>query len=243
MTFSITQHSMYSGRQLPSIIFVSGIDTNIGKTVATGWYARKLAQQGYNVITQKFVQTGCQTHSEDIMEHRQIQGISLTKEDEQGTTCPYIFHYPCSPLLAAKLENKTIEDSVLDSSTRTLQQAYDVVLIEGTGGLDVPYREGKTTLNYIEERKYPIVLVTSSRLGSISHTLLCLRACQQHNIPVLSVIYNLYPENDLAISQDTQFFLHTYLEQHFPETSFETMEKIPEYSSDLLLKETPQKIG
>lgn len=228
---------------LPSIIFVSGIDTDVGKSVATGWYARKLSQQGYSVITQKFVQTGCRATPEDIIKHREIQNIPLTEEDEQGITCPYIFDYPCSPLLAAKLEHKTIDDNILDASTHTLSQRYDVVLIEGVGGLYVPYQEEKTIINYIEERHYPVILVTSSKLGSINHTLLSLHACQLHNIPVLSVIYNLYPENDLAISQDTQFFLRAYLHKHFPETSFEVMEKIPDCGCSLLLKETPQKIG
>ncbi|SUB36632.1 dethiobiotin synthase-2 [Pasteurella multocida] len=66
-------------------------------------------QQGASVITQKMIQTGCRGIAEDLLIHRKIQGIELTEEDKQGITCPYVFDYPCSPHLAAKLEQRTIE--------------------------------------------------------------------------------------------------------------------------------------
>ena len=76
------------------VIFVSGIDTDVGKTVATGIYAKKLMEQGFSVITQKMIQTGCKNIADDLLVHRKIQGIDLTKEDLQGDTCPYLFEYP-----------------------------------------------------------------------------------------------------------------------------------------------------
>lgn len=228
---------------VPPVIFVTGIDTDVGKTVATGWYARRLAEQGTRVITQKLIQTGGKGQSEDIIKHRELQKIPLTREDNLGITCPYIFEYPCSPLLAAQIANKHIDEQVIDKSTDILLKNYDCVLIEGAGGLYVPYQDDKTTIDYIAERNYPVILVTSSRLGSINHTLLSLHACQHRGLTVLSLVYNLYPEEDLAISQDTQQYLRQYLAKHFPDTAFEVMEKIADCSCTLLIKETPQKIG
>ena len=77
-----------------NVLFISGIDTNVGKTVATGMIAKALAKAGKKVITQKMIQTGCEHVSEDIEAHRQIQGIPFTDEDMRGLTCPYIFTYP-----------------------------------------------------------------------------------------------------------------------------------------------------
>ena len=57
------------------VIFVSGIDTDVGKTVATGIYAKKLMEQGFSVITQKMIQTGCKNIADDLLVHRKIQGI------------------------------------------------------------------------------------------------------------------------------------------------------------------------
>ena len=63
------------------VLFVSGIDTNVGKTFATAVIACNLAKAGKSVITQKMIQTGCERVSEDIEIHRKIQGIPFTEED------------------------------------------------------------------------------------------------------------------------------------------------------------------
>ena len=90
-----------------SVFFISGIDTDIGKTYATGALAQALLQQtlvpqkGSNsvptsIITQKLVQTGCEGISEDIIRHRDMMGIPLQAVDHQGLTCPYVFKKPAS---------------------------------------------------------------------------------------------------------------------------------------------------
>ena len=208
------------------VIFVSGIDTDVGKTVATGIYAKKLMEQGFSVITQKMIQTGCKNIADDLLVHRKIQGMDLTEEDLQGKTCPYLFEYPCSPHLAAKLEGREINEKMIEKSTALLAEKYDYVLLEGAGGLMVPYCDEATTLHYIQSNNYPLILVTSGKLGSINHTLLSLEACRSHGVPVLSVMYNGYPEYDSIISQETQGYLKGYLKKYFPETGFECFERI-----------------
>lgn len=205
------------------VIFIAGIDTDIGKTIATGWYANKLAAHGVSVITQKMVQTGCEGISVDILTHRKIQGIALTDEDKQGITCPYVFRYPCSPHLAAKLEQREICSKTIEKSTALLCEKYDCVLLEGAGGLLVPYNERETTLDYIEQKGYPLILVTSGKLGSINHTLLSLAVCKQRNINLLSLIYNRYPSKDELIETETQHYLQAFLAKEFPQTKFERL--------------------
>ena len=107
-----------------------------------------------------------------------------------------------------------------------MAEKYDYVLLEGAGGLMVPYCEEATTLDYIQSNNYPSILVTSGKLGSINHTLLSLEACRSHGVPVLSVMYNGYPEYDPIISQETQGYLKGYLKKYFPETGFECFERI-----------------
>ena len=208
------------------ILFVSGIDTDVGKTIATGVYAKKLMDQGFSVITQKMIQTGCEKIADDLIVHRKIQQIDLTEDDLNGTTCPYLFRYPCSPHLAANMENRQIDPEEITAKTQQLAQRYDYVLLEGAGGLAVPYQENATTLDFIANNHYPLILVTSGKLGSINHTLLSLMACKQYKIPVHSVIYNRFPAKDPIIEQDTQQYLQHYLQQHFPETEFVLLEKL-----------------
>ena len=113
------------------VLFISGIDTNIGKTYATGILARALAEKGKTVITQKMIQTGCTEISEDIEMHRQLQDIPFTEEDKAGLTCPYIFTYPCSPHMAAERDGCTIDLSTITEATRQLQEKYEYILLGG----------------------------------------------------------------------------------------------------------------
>lgn len=213
-----------------NVFFISGIDTNIGKTFATGIMAASLAKSGKSVITQKMIQTGCEEISEDIEMHRKLQGIPLTAEDKDGTTCPYIFTYPCSPHMAAEKDGRTIDLAVITEATHKLQQRYDIVLLEGAGGLMVPVDNHLTTIDYVKQCGYPLVLVTSGRLGSISHTLLNLYACRQYGIPVRALVFNEYPAEDALITENTTSYLKNYLKQYHPETSWIVL---PEAGSDV----------
>lgn len=200
------------------VLFISGIDTNVGKTFATGMIARALAEKGHSVITQKMIQTGCENRSEDIEMHRHLQGIPFTDEDKTGLTCPFIFTYPCSPHMAAAKDGRTIDLSVITVATHELQEKYEYVLLEGAGGLMVPNDFDSLAIDYVKEQGYPLLLVTSGKLGSINHTLLSLFACKQYGIQVKALFYNRYPEVDALIEGNTLAFLKQYLEKEWPET-------------------------
>ncbi len=196
------------------VFCVTGIDTDIGKTIATGLIARGLIESGLGVITQKGVQTGCEGISEDIVRHRELMGISLLDEDRQGLTCQYLFRTPCSPHLAARLEEATIEAGRITRATEELRKCYDIVLVEGAGGLFVPLLEEYTFLDYLQETAWPVLLVTSSRLGSINHTLASFEALSHRHIRLAGVIYNQLPETDPRIAEDTLNIISLYLRKY-----------------------------
>lgn len=197
----------------PEVIFISGIDTNIGKTYATALLQRRLEAEGRRVITQKFIQTGNEGSSEDIECHRRLLERGLTPADEAGLTAPIIFTYPASPHLAARLDRRTIDLALVDEATQRLgeEYGYDTVLLEGAGGLMVPITEEYLTIDYIADRGYPLALVTSGRLGSINHTLLSLEACRSRGIELRYLVYNRYPVLDPLIEEDTLDFLRGYV--------------------------------
>lgn len=199
-----------------NVIFVSGIDTDAGKSYATGWLARSLSEQGLKVITLKFIQTGNCGRSEDIEIHRRIMGIDPLPEDLDLTTAPMIFSYPASPHLAAKIDGRQVDLSVIDRSIEKLSAKYDVVIVEGAGGLMVPVTDDMLTIEYPETRKLPIALVTNGRLGSISHTILALEAIKHRGIRLHSMIYNEHFDNDEIIAPETRNYLKTYLNKNFP---------------------------
>ena len=204
-----------------NVLFISGIDTNVGKTVATGMIAKALAKAGKKVITQKMIQTGCEHVSEDIEAHRQIQGIPFTDEDTQGLTCPYIFTYPCSPHMAAAKDGRRIDLDTITQSTRRLRETYEYVLLEGAGGLMVPLTRELLTIDYVAQKQYPLVFVTSGRLGSINHTLLSLEAMTRRSIRLHTLAYNLFPEeDDEIIRRDTEEYMRDLLKREYPEAEF-----------------------
>lgn len=199
------------------VYFVSGIDTDAGKSIATGIIAATLRGKGRKVITQKFIQTGCKGESEDILTHRKIMGIPLQEADLDGTTCPYILTYPSSPHLAAEIDGVTIDKQVIHRATEKLCRHYDVVLLEGAGGLFVPVSRHYLTIDYVREHDYPLILVTSSKLGSINHTLMSLELCLRYGIKVSHVIYNDFPGDSEPIMSDSIRFIGDYLKPRFPD--------------------------
>lgn len=206
------------------IYFISGIDTDAGKSYCTAWLAHELARSGQRVITQKFIQTGNTGHSEDIDLHRRLTGTGYLPEDREGLTMPEIFSYPCSPHLAARIDHRPIDFAKIERATLELARRYDTVLVEGAGGLMVPLTEDYLTIDYIAEKRYPLVFVTSGKLGSINHTLLSLEAIARRGIVLDTVLYNLYPtEEDKTIQEDTMRFIRNYLSKHFPEAKFMTV--------------------
>ena len=196
-----------------SAIFITGIDTGAGKTIATGLLARYLLKKNVSVITQKIAQTGCENQSEDISAHRKLMGIDLNDDDKNGLTCPYIFKYPASPQLSAQLEHKEIDTEAIARATDELSGKYETVLIEGVGGIYVPLTEDISVIDYIEEHNYPVILVTSAKLGSLNHTLLTLEAIQNRDLNVKGILYNMFPVQEKEIVQNTKEMIEKYISQ------------------------------
>lgn len=199
-------------------IFITGIDTSVGKTYATGVLARSMKALGRSVTTMKMVQTGCEEISEDIEMHRRLMGIPLSQQDIDGITCPYLFKYPCSPHMAAAMEKKEIIPITISIGIDQMKKYYNQILIEAAGGLMVPLNFDMLTIEYISQYQAPVVLVTNGKLGSINHTLLSLFACAQHNIKILAVIYNQYPKIDAKIEENTYQYLERYISHNYPGT-------------------------
>ena len=182
--------------------FISGIDTGIGKTVATGLMARALIARGVDAITVKLVQTGNDGFSEDIAVHRAICGGVRFPEDDEGLTAPQIFKFPSSPLLAASLEGKSVDLDAIAAAVRRCEAAHETVLVESAGGLHVPLTEDTLTIDFAAAQGWPLILVTCGRLGAINHTLLSLEAAKTHGMEVVGVVHNGFPPADPRLDAD-----------------------------------------
>lgn len=210
----------FKGIDLPPVLFITGIDTDAGKSYATGWLAARMMDAGLDVITQKFVQTGNVGSSEDIEVHRRIMGTGMLPEDLDHTTAPVIFTYPASADLAARIDGRELDFDLISQCTLKLSDRHGHVLVEGAGGLMVPLKQHYLTIDYIRENKLPAVLVTNGRLGSISHTLLALDALKSRGIPLFAVIYNSHFDKDAVICNDTKQYIQGWLKEYFPDALY-----------------------
>ncbi len=198
------------------VLFVSGIDTGVGKTVATGLMARYLLKRGVNVATIKLVQTGNVGFSEDRDEHRRLMGRTLP-EDAENLTAPQIFAFPASPHLAAALEKRTVDTGKIRAACCELAARYEIVLAEGAGGLAVPLTEELLTVDFAAAGNYPLILVSSGKLGSLNHTILSLECAASRNMRVLGIVFNHAPGADPAIDADSLRMMKKYLARYgFP---------------------------
>ncbi len=186
-----------------NIIFVSGTDTDAGKSYATGWLAAQIAREGDTVATMKFVQTGNVGRSEDIEIHRRLMGVDSIPEDELGITAPEIYSYPASPSLAAKIDGRPVDLRKIENCMERLAGAYDTLLVEGAGGLMVPLDyEGTLTIDFPLANNLPVALVTNGKLGSINHTILAL---------------DTHFDYDPVIAADSLEYMKMYVGKYFPD--------------------------
>ena len=205
---------------MESTYLVAGIDTGIGKTVTTGLIARALRARGTDAITVKMVQTGNDGFSEDIDAHRALTGTGVLPEDRLGLTAPVIFSFPASAQLAARIDNREIDLSVIDNARHELEKRYDIVLVEGAGGMMVPITDEFFAIDYAASRELPVWLVTNSRLGSINHTVLSLEALKARKLRLEGILFNHHFDSDKFIAEDTCNFVKRYVARHFPHAHF-----------------------
>ena len=211
--------------------FISGIDTDCGKTYITARLAKTLRGTGVNCITSKFIQTGCTGVSEDIEEHRRVMEMELLPEDVDGTTCPIVYTFPASPHLSSQIDNKPFDLKRIEEGLEKLKDNYEILLTEGAGGLTVPLTEEFLTSDYLQQSGIPVVLVTSSKLGSINHTILSVEFCRSNNINLMAVVYNEFPDHEPMIAKDSYRYMKKFLEEKYPDIKLLHSEAIDDGSA------------
>ena len=152
-------------------IFITGTDTNVGKTLVSSWIA---LHTGFSYF--KPIQTGTRDGSDSF----EVQKLSDTKIYPES----YAYKEPLSPHLAAKLEN-----AIIDIEKIVLPEVNNLI-IEGAGGVLVPINDKYLMVDLIKKLGAPVIIVARTTLGTINHTLLSLESLRSRNIAVLGVIMN-----------------------------------------------------
>ncbi len=165
---------------MAKIIFITGTDTGVGKTVVTGLLLWHLRQAGCNALAMK---PFCSGSRADARLLRSLQKNLLTLEEIN----PFFFRKPVAPA-AAGGRGKIIRLDTVLRKIGAVGRRCDVLLVEGIGGLMVPLGRNLTVADLISRLQCPTLVVARNRLGAINHTLLTIGALQGVGIKRLGII-------------------------------------------------------
>jgi dethiobiotin synthetase len=172
-------------------LFITGIGTDVGKTVASAIITQALGANYW-----KPIQAGFDTGTDATT----VAGL-VTNANTQFFPEVYKLSMPASPHIAAKAENEIIDiDAIANAASRYCQYGNPLV-VEGAGGLMVPVNNEQFVADIIWQLNAQVILVSRNYLGSINHSLLTAMACKQMGLDVLGWVFNdqyLSYENDIA---------------------------------------------
>ncbi len=176
--------------------FIAGTDTGVGKTVVASAMASAFRLKGYRVGVMKPVACGSWEDSSLLKDAAQCT-------DSLTDITPLYFKNPLSPNVASKLEKKPASISAIRRSFAKLKKKYDVMIVEGCGGLLVPITERFFVADLIVLFDAEVVLVSRSGLGAINHSLLSLEALRHRGIKPLGVIFSRSQGGAMSIPEAT----------------------------------------
>lgn len=189
-------------RSLPELpplrgVFVTGTDTDVGKTWVAAGLTAALRQQGVQAVYFKPVQSGCPREGDrliptDARFARTLAGLAEPLE----VLTPIALGLPLAPGVAAAQEGVAIDLGRIAAGLKDLAARYEFLVVEGAGGLYVPLIGTQfLVLDLIRWLNLPLAVVAKSGLGTINHTVLTVKSAQAAGIEVAGVILNRYPEN------------------------------------------------
>ena len=188
-------------------VFVTGTDTDVGKTYVTAGLAVTLRKLGIDVgimkpfaagIVQKKKKEGFR--SEDVG----ILARASQTDDPESLVNPQFFPIPASPYTAWKnLKTRPKIDSVLSAYDK-LSKLHSVLLVEGMGGVMTPILKDYFVADLIRDMGIPAILVARTRVGTINHTVMTVRMCQRYKIPIKGIVINDFDSDGYKVGELTR---------------------------------------
>ncbi len=183
-------------------IFITATGPDVGKTLVVASHIGHLRQNGRSVEAIMPVVSGydsAQAAASDPGTLIAALGLPFSPESIERTS-PWRFRAALSPDLAARLEGRSIDvDAVTDYCKAAIEGRRDVLLIEGVGGIMVPLDEQRTILDVMMALRLPLILVTGSYRGTISHTLTALDSLLRRDMNVLATIVSETPGSKVPL--------------------------------------------
>jgi dethiobiotin synthetase len=173
-------------------LFITGTDTDVGKTYVSVKLLRAFARVGLTTVGLKPVASGC-----DVIAGERVNADTVALQQAATVALPahvispFRFLRPISPHLAAEEEQMTLSCAALHTHVAPgLQQSADVCVIEGVGGWLVPINAIETMADFVLQQQLPVVLVVAMRLGCLNHAQLTAQAIMASGLRLCGWIAN-----------------------------------------------------
>jgi len=175
-------------------IFITGTDTDVGKTYITAGLAITLRKMGINVGIMKPFAAGIKQKKGFKSEDVEILSNAAQISDPEILLNPQFFPISASPYTAWKKLKIKPKIPLILSSFKKLSQNHEMILVEGMGGTMTPILKDYYVTNLIKDMKIPTVIVTRSKVGTVNHTLMTVMMCQKYKIPIKGIIINNFDD-------------------------------------------------
>jgi dethiobiotin synthetase len=172
-------------------VFVTGTDTEVGKSVVAASICAALAARGERVAAFKPVVTGLDEEPGEFGRDHELLAAAANTGQSPSDVTPHVFGPAVSPHLAAELAGTALEPAALVAAARALRA--DVVVAEGVGGLLVPLTLGYTIRDLAVDLGWPVVIAARPGLGTINHSLLTIESARAAGLDVRAVVLTPWP--------------------------------------------------
>lgn len=212
--------------------FITGIGTDVGKTYISSLLFKGL-KKIINVGYYKPIQSGCFYEGENIIAPDVKKVCEFSSIDYDKNMCTYTLIPEVSPHLASEIEKKNIDMDTVYKELEIKKNKFSTLLVEGAGGVYVPVVRDKVYMfDIMKEIKFPVILVASTKVGGINHTMLTIDFLRNKGIEIQGIVFNGYTgenfENDNIniVVKDSGIERYIIVKENQTDIDIEDLEKL-----------------
>jgi dethiobiotin synthetase len=186
--------------------FITGTDTEVGKTLVSGALILKLRELGKQTVGFKPVVAGTYLASTGQHLNEDLETLRIASNLEPGelSLCPYVLDTPAVPHLVAKAQGIRLEIETMLKAYQDLQKKSGCVVVEGAGGFLVPINDQKDLGNFAQQIQLPVILVVGMKLGCINHALLTIEAIRSRKLAIAGWLANTLDQEMALLSENIE---------------------------------------
>ena len=179
--------------------FITGTDTDVGKTYVTAGLAVTLRKMGTDVGIMKPFAAGKAQKKGFKSEDVEILSKAAQVNDPEKLVNPQFFVMAASPYTASKTLKVKVRVNTVLSAFKKLSHAHKMLLVEGMGGIMTPILKNYYVTDLIKGMKLPALIVTRTKVGTVNHTIMTVKMCQSYKIPIKGIIINNFDSDGYSV--------------------------------------------